>query len=72
MAALVGIEPTTIRLTGDRSATELQGNAVPQVRIELTTSCASNRRYYQLSYRGKFILEQERFKPLQPNESEGT
>lgn len=29
MAVLVGIEPTTIRLTGDRSATELQDNEDP-------------------------------------------
>ena len=29
MAALVGIEPTTIRLTGDCSSTELQDNDSP-------------------------------------------
>ncbi len=29
MAALVGIEPTTVRLTGDCSSTELQGNDSP-------------------------------------------
>lgn len=52
MAALVGIEPTTVRLTGDCSTTELQGNEAPQVGIEPTTFCASDRRYYQLSYRG--------------------
>ncbi len=29
MAALVGIEPTTVRLTGDCTSTELQGNDSP-------------------------------------------
>jgi hypothetical protein len=40
MAALVGIEPTTVRLTGDCSTTELQGNEAPQVGIEPTTFCS--------------------------------
>ena len=30
----------------------------PQVSIELTTSCSSNRRYYQLSYWGIIICDQ--------------
>jgi hypothetical protein len=60
MAALVGIEPTTVRLTGDCSTTELQGNEAPQVGIEPTTFCAcpsdtlreQTDANYQLSYRG--------------------
>ncbi len=51
-AASTGIEPATLALTARRSAIELRGNEAPQVRIELTTFCASNRRYYHLSYRG--------------------
>ncbi len=53
MAALVGIEPTTLRLTGDCSTTELQGNEVPQIGIEPTTFRLSSGRSSQLSYWGK-------------------
>lgn len=52
MAALVGIEPTTVRLTGDRSTTELQGNEAPQVSIELTTSRFSSERSHQTELPG--------------------
>ena len=53
LTALAGFEPTTSPLTAGRSAIELQGNETPQVGIEPTTSCSSNRRYYHLSYQGK-------------------
>jgi hypothetical protein len=53
MAAPVGIEPTTLRLTGDCSTTELQGNEVPQVSIELTTSGFSDQRSHQAELPGE-------------------
>lgn len=51
-AASTGIEPATLALTARRSAIELRGNETPQIGIEPMTFCASNRRYYHLSYRG--------------------
>ncbi len=60
MAAPVGLEPTTSRLTAARSTIELWGNEAPQVGIEPTTFCAcpsdtlreQTDANYQLSYRG--------------------
>jgi hypothetical protein len=53
MAASVGLEPTTSRLTAVRSAIELRGNEVPQVSIELTTSGFSDQRSYQTELPGE-------------------
>ena len=63
MAALVGIEPTTVRLTGDRSSTELQGNDSPPGQNRTDDLLCFKQALLPTELPGEVSTEREGFEP---------
>lgn len=63
MAALVGIEPTTVRLTGDRSSTELQGNDSPPGQYRTDGLLIFSQALSPTELPGEVSTEREGFEP---------
>jgi hypothetical protein len=66
MAEVDGLEPSTIRLTGERSAIELHFSCSAKVGIAPTSRGSSNELHRILNYKSGVLLRQRGYEFLHP------